>query len=180
MARQKMRMTGVKSAILLACLFTALPAMSANGPRARAQKKPCGIVEPASGPLLVITGKAKAFPFSFRVAGAAREVRFFISGRDRTKGITLLEKKVKVKDGVASSSLSFKVFNGMPLGRQSLAIGMFDADSGANICTGTIPYIVLPGTECMCMEKNSWKKRSGELLSHKTQKTKKIGRNKNA
>ncbi len=178
MARQKMKTTVVKAVVLLACLFMALPAMSANRLLARAQKKPCGIVAQATGPLLVMEGRDKVIPISFRVGGAAQEVRFFISGRDRAKGITMPEKTVKVKDGVASSSLSFKVSNGMPLGRHSMAIEIFDAGRGAKICTVTVPYILLPGTECMCMETR--RENKAVWTNYCLIKTKKHGRNENA
>ncbi|MDA8088073.1 MAG: hypothetical protein M0Z75_15420 [Nitrospiraceae bacterium] len=141
--------------VLLASLLPALPAVSSGASAAQGagtEKDSCGIISPASGPLLVTEERPKIIPFSFMVRGSMAEVRFLISEKDKVKGITLLEETAKVKGGVASSRLSFNILDGMPLGRHALVIQVIEASGGAKICSGTIPYIILPGAACMCRE----------------------------
>lgn len=166
----------VPAMVILASLLPALPAMSSPVQGAE-EKNTCGIIAPASGPLLVTEERPKVIPFSFRVGGSVSEVRFLISDRDKVKGITLLEETAKVKDGVASSRLSFNILDGMPLGRHDLVVQVLDAVRGAKICSVTIPYIILPGAACMCRTNQRENGFLGKGLDNKAKNT---GRYKNA
>ncbi len=162
----------------LASLLLVLSAVSSKGFPARGEGTSCGIIAPVSGPLLVTEEEPKVVPFSFAVRGSVPEVRFLISRKDKETGITLLEETVKVRGGAASSNLSFKIPDGMPVGRHELLIEALDAGRGARICTGKIPYIVLPARgECLCRET---RRGNGFLSEGMVHKVKNTGRYKNA
>ena len=176
MTNPVMKRTVVLALIPLAFLFLALPAMSSDGTPMQGPAASCGIIATASGPLTVTEEKPKVVSFSFMVTGRVSKVRFLISKRDKAKGITLLEETAKVKDGTATSRLSFNILDGMPLGRHDLVIEVLAADGGAKICSGKIPYIILPaGAACMCRETQG-----GNSLNEGLIHTKNTGRYKNA
>lgn len=114
---------------------------------------PSGISSPTSSgrPLKVTNERPLTVFFSFVVKEDVPTVRFAISQSDRDKGVTLLEKSVKVEGGIATSHLLMNIHRGVPLGRHDLYVEVFDAAKNVKILTGKIPYILLPtGSECMC------------------------------
>ncbi len=117
------------------------------------EETPSGVVAQSSSgrPLKVTDEHPVTVFFSFRLKGGVSKVRFLISKSDRAEGITLLEETVNVKDNMAASRLLLNIHRGTPLGRHDLFIQVVDAEKNVKICTGKIPYILLPaGTECMC------------------------------
>jgi hypothetical protein len=92
----------------------------------------------------VVTGKPVVVPFEVRVGSAVSEMRFEIKDESlRGKGISLESAVVPVKNGVASSKVTFNFHSGagMKAGRYALTVIGRDT-SGKIIRQGEIPFAV--------------------------------------
>lgn len=99
----------------------------------------------------IVAGKEVAVPVEILVEGDIAEVTFRIPQRFRVYGIRLDRPASGVKGGRAHVTVLFNIPQGMPLGRHNLPIHVLDRRTGAEIGSGTLPFIFLPSaTECHC------------------------------
>ena len=99
----------------------------------------------------VVNGKPKRISFKIRAGENVSRIKFVISRKDRSIGITISPEVVAVHEGIAGSIVEFDIPRGMPLGRYNLAIGVLEIGTDRLIGTGILPFILLPsGVECMC------------------------------
>lgn len=90
-------------------------------------------------------------PFEFGINGSMPKVKFMISKEYEAYGVRIKKETSEVKGGKAGSEVVFNILRGMPLGRHNLVIRVTDPSTGAEIGSGTIPFILLPSAfECMC------------------------------
>lgn len=101
--------------------------------------------------LKVVNGKPMRIHFRIRTGENVSRVRFGISRKDRSIGITISPEEVTVHEGVAGSSAEFNIPRGIPLGRHNLTIRVIEIGTDRLLGTGILPFILLPsGLECMC------------------------------
>ena len=99
----------------------------------------------------VVNGKTERIPFRIWIGENVSRIKFGISRKDRSLGITISPEDVAVHEGIAGSVAEFTIPRGMPLGRHDLAIRVMEIGTDRMIGTGTLPFILLPsGLECMC------------------------------
>ena len=99
----------------------------------------------------VVNGKPKRISFRIRAGENVSRIKFGISRKDRSIGITISPEEVAVHEGIAGSIVEFNIPRGMPLGRHNLAIRVIEIGTDRLIGTGILPFILLPSSlECMC------------------------------
>ncbi len=99
----------------------------------------------------VVNGKPERISFRIRAGENVSRIKFGISRKDRSIGITISPEEVAVQEGIAGSIAEFTIPRGMPLGRHNLAIRVIEVGTDRLIGTGILPFILLPsGLECMC------------------------------
>ncbi len=99
----------------------------------------------------VVNGKPARISFRVITGENVSRVKFGISRKDRSIGITISPEEVDIHEGIAGSIVEFDIPRGMPLGRHNLEIRVIEPSSGRVIGTGILPFILLPsGLECMC------------------------------
>lgn len=99
----------------------------------------------------VVNGKPERIYFRIRTEERVSRVKFGISRKDRSIGITISPEEAAVREGSAGSFVEFNIPRGMPLGRHNLAIRVIESGTDRLLGTGILPFILLPsGLECMC------------------------------
>ncbi len=99
----------------------------------------------------VVNGKPERISFRIRAGENVSRIKFGISRKDRSIGITISPEEVDVHEGTAGSIAEFNIPRGMPLGRHNLAIRVIEIGTDRLIGTAMLPFILLPsGLECMC------------------------------
>ena len=99
----------------------------------------------------IINGKPERRSFRIRAGENVSRIKFGISRKDRSIGITISPEEVAVHEGIAGSIVEFNIPRGMPLGRHNLAIRVIEIGTDRLIGTGILPFILLPSSlECMC------------------------------
>ena len=99
----------------------------------------------------VVNGKPERIYFRIRTEGKVSRIKFNISRKDRSIGITISPEEVDVHEGRAGSFAEFNIPRGMPLGRHNLMIRVIEIGTDRLLGTGILPFILLPsGLECMC------------------------------
>ncbi len=99
----------------------------------------------------VVNGKPERISFRIWTGENVSRVKFEISRKDRSIGITISPEEVAVHEGIASSFAEFAIPRGMPLGRHNLAIRVLETGTDRLLGTGILPFILLPSSlECMC------------------------------
>ncbi len=99
----------------------------------------------------VVNEKLERISFRIMVGENISRIRFGISRRDRSAGITISPEEVAVHEGIAGSIAAFNIPRGMPLGRHNLAVRVTEIGTDRLLGTGILPFILLPSSlECMC------------------------------
>jgi len=99
----------------------------------------------------VVNGQPKRILFRIWTGENVSRIRFGISRKDRSLGITISPEDAAVHEGIAGSAAEFTIPRGMPLGRHDLAIRVMEIGTDRLIGTAILPFILLPsGLECMC------------------------------
>lgn len=99
----------------------------------------------------VVNGKPARISFRITTGENVSRIKFGISRKDRSIGITISPEEVAVHEGIAGSFAEFNIPRGMPLGRHNLAIRVIEVGTDRLLGTGILPFILLPsGLECMC------------------------------
>jgi len=99
----------------------------------------------------VVNGEPVRILFRVRTGERVSRIKFGISRKDRSIGITISPDEVAVHEGIADSFAEFNIPRGIPLGRHDLAIRVIEIGTDRLLGTGILPYILLPsGLECMC------------------------------
>jgi len=99
----------------------------------------------------VVNGKSERISFRIWIGENVSQVKFGISRKDRSLGITISPEDAVVHEGIASSVAEFTIPRGMPLGRHDLVIRVMEIGTDRMIGAGILPFILLPsGLECMC------------------------------
>ncbi len=99
----------------------------------------------------VVNGKPEQISFRIRTGENVSRIKFGISRKDRSIGITISPEEAAVHEGVAGSVVKFNIPRGMPLGRHNLAIRVIEIGTDRLLGTGILPFILLPsGLECLC------------------------------
>lgn len=99
----------------------------------------------------VVNGKPARIAFRISVEEKVSRIKFGLSRKNRSIGITISPEEVSLHEGIAGSTVEFDIPRGMPLGRHDLAIRVMEAGTERLLGTGILPFILLPAAlECMC------------------------------
>ena len=99
----------------------------------------------------VFSERPVTVPVEITAEGNVSRVKFTIPQEYKAFGISISNEVAEVKGGKADSTVIFDMPIGLPLGRHDLVIRIMDTETGEEIGSGTIPFILLPSEfECMC------------------------------
>lgn len=132
--------------LLLSVLFLQLGNLSSSGDLGNSQPGFKWIPErPGERLPEIMPGKIRVIPVEFTVGEGLSRVALEMSDKTLAeKGIRVLDDVVTVRNGIASSGVSFELDEKVPPLRYDLEITARDVATGRIIGRGTVPFAVYP------------------------------------